>query len=160
MSAPQPLEFGSIEALVEVSLSKPPARVWQALVDEAGSWWRPDFFQGAAKDFQIEARPGGRVFEDWGDGHGALWYTVTHADPGKLLALSGELAPEFGGPARVLTRFELEPDGDGTRVRLREYAFGRVDEKLGQSLEEGWRLLLEDGLKPWIEEARPASAAV
>jgi uncharacterized protein YndB with AHSA1/START domain len=130
--------------------------VWQALVQKTKEWWPADFYTGAdPRGFHIEPKPGGRMFEDWDGGGGRVWATVTTVRAGELLELSGELSPEFGGPARALHRFELSDDADGgTRVRFTDCVYGVVSDATAASLETGWRQLLEGCLKPFAESGR------
>jgi len=59
------------EIVQEVRLEATPARVWKALVEETSSWWHRDFYTGRnPRAFHIEARLGGAMWEDWGDGQG------------------------------------------------------------------------------------------
>jgi uncharacterized protein YndB with AHSA1/START domain len=138
---------------VEVTVGAPRERVWRALVEEAGQWWPRDFYVGREpKGFIIEARPGGRVYEDWGNHSGALWYTVLVVEPPAVLELTGHLTPAFGGPAVTTARITLKEDGDKTVVRVEDATFGRVDEHTVPRLREGWRTLLgAGGLKSHVE---------
>lgn len=54
----------------------------------------------------------------------------------------------------------LEPRArSSTVLRMSETAYGRVDDKLKQQLHEGWTLLFEQGLKPYVEGQDPDAAA-
>jgi uncharacterized protein YndB with AHSA1/START domain len=140
------------EVRLEVSIAAPPARVWAGLTRDAGRWWPREFHSRKdTKRFVVEAEVGGRVYEDAGDGEGLVWYRVIGVQAPRRLLLSGDLFPDYGGPAGLQTTFALEPEGRGTRVRFEEIVHGRVGEKTRKSLDEGWRLLLEGTLKPWLE---------
>jgi uncharacterized protein YndB with AHSA1/START domain len=146
---------GVARAEVEVTLGAPRERVWKALVEEAGQWWPRDFYVGKApKGFIIEARPGGRVYEDWGNDGGALWYTVLVVEAPGLLELAGFLTPAFGGPATTTARVTLREVGDTTVVKVEEAVFGRVDEHTVPRLREGWRTLMGQALKGHVETQR------
>jgi len=142
---------------VEVTISAPRERVWKALVEETGQWWPKDFYVGQEpKGFIIEARPGGRVYEDWGNEAGALWYTVLVVEPPAVLELAGHLTPAFGGPATTTARLTLKEEGDATVVRVEDAVFGRVDENTSPRLREGWRALMgSGGLKGYVEKQTP-----
>ncbi len=143
--------FGVAEVVAEVPIAAPPDRVWRALTEETSEWWDPGFFSSPrAKRMVVEARLGGRVFEDWGDGEGLVWYTVIGLDRGRVLTLSGDLWPQ-NGPARLYTEFRLEEKDGGTVVRLHEHIFGQVGEDSGPSMEKGWTHLLGKRLKPHVE---------
>src|SRR5439155_13898477 len=78
----------------EVPITATPARVWQALVAETGRWWPKDFFCLVnPRDFVIERRAGGRVYERSQGSAELLWFTVVSVDPGKSLELVGHLTP-------------------------------------------------------------------
>jgi uncharacterized protein YndB with AHSA1/START domain len=145
---------GVARAEVEVTLGAPRERVWKALVEEPGQWWPRDFYVGQTpKGFIIEARPGGRVYEDWGNDGGALWYTVLVVEAPGLLELAGFLTPAFGGPATTTARVTLREQGGSTVVKVEEAVFGRVDENTVPRLREGWRTLMGQALKAHVESA-------
>jgi len=139
-------------------MAAPPARVWKALTGQVSSWWHPGFFsRKGALAFVVEPKVGGRVYEDWGNGQGLVWYTVIGLVENELLQLMGDLDANNGGPARLHTTFRLRGEGKGTVVRLEECAFGRVDEKVKKSLEAGWKILIDGCLRVFAETgAAPA----
>jgi uncharacterized protein YndB with AHSA1/START domain len=144
--------YDVLELELEVEIAADRATVWAALTDGAGAWWPQDFYSHPApRDFRIEPRPGGRMWEDWGDGQGMLWATVTTVRNEELLELSGELTPAFGGPARTLQRFELVEADGGTTLKLSDCVYGSVSAALKGQLEAGWKALLEGGLKAHLE---------
>lgn len=145
----------SVRAVSQVRIEAPPARVWRALVEETSKWWPAGFFsRPEAKAMRFEAHVGGRQWEDWGDGQGLLWATVVGVRVNESLLTAGELFPEYGGPARLLTSYSLKADGDGTVLRIVDCAFGDCGPKLAGSLESGWKTLIADSLKPWVEANR------
>ena len=147
---------------VETEIDAPPAEVWRALVEDTAAWWHEDYFIGSGpRTMILEATLGGRLFEDWGGGQGAVWATVTGVQTGEWLLLSGELTKDFGGPARVLTQFRLAQEGAGTRLTLTDCVYGRVTKETAGSLDVGWRQLLGDCLKGYVErgESPPTPVA-
>ena len=93
--------------------------MWKALVDETTHWWRKDYYTNPnTKRFVMEAKLGGKVFEDWGDGAGVMWYTIVGIDPPRSMRLAGYLFPEYGGPASCLLHITLEAKGKGTLFKL------------------------------------------
>src|SRR4051812_46435559 len=137
--------LGIVHVELEIRIAAPPERVWRALVDEIGDWWHKDFYAGSAPvGFLLEPHLGGRMYEDWGAGAGAVWYFVTEVDPPRSLGLSGQMPAAFGGPATSLVRIVLASDGDGTLFQLTDSEFRKVTEKTRASLDEGWRTLFEE----------------
>lgn len=147
-----------IEHTMEIEIAAPPARVWKALTGQTTSWWHPGFLRKGAVAFVIEPFPGGRAYEDWGDGQGLLWYTVAGVAEGEFLQLWGDLDAAHGGPARLHTTFRLRAEGRGTVLRLEECAFGNVIADLSKTLQEGWKLLLGEWFKVFVETGAPPRA--
>lgn len=142
-------------AIVELDLvvAAPKKRVWKALVDETSLWWRKDFYVGKRpKGMVFEARVGGRMYEDWGDGAGVLWATVFGIAPESWFDLRGEIAPAFGGPRTWQLHCELKEQGKGTLVHLVDASMGKIDAEGAQAVRDGWEMLFgEGGLKGFVE---------
>lgn len=98
--------------------------------------------------FVIEGRIGGRVFEDFGNDEGLLWYTVVGVNGGRELQLAGHLLPPFGGPAVTSLRISLVPAESGTLLKIRDDRFGVLG---GDSPIEGWRQVFDGGLRRYLE---------
>jgi len=146
MPSPQ-LTSASFE--LEVVINAPPDRVWSAISTEASAWWPKEFVTSErTQRFVIEAKLGGRAFEDFGDGDGLVWYSVIGVDAGRELILAGHLLPPFGGPATTALRLTLSAHGQGTRLKIRDDRFGVVGP---ESPVEGWRVVFNDGLKRHVE---------
>jgi uncharacterized protein YndB with AHSA1/START domain len=86
----------------ERSLTHPIQTVWDALTLEHADWL-------SGEGAEIELRVGGRV---WMPAH-TVEATVTELEPPRVLAFGWDSA-EWGPGGTV--RFELIPDGDGTRL--------------------------------------------
>ena len=85
---------GGFTVRVTVDVAAPAARVYQTLTERIGSWWDASHtFSGNAANLSIDARPGGCFCERLPGGGGVQHLTVIHADPGKLLRMSGGLGP-------------------------------------------------------------------
>ncbi len=109
-------EFGTIEGrevLFERRLGAPRERVWRALTDpqELGGWLAPA---------DIDLRVGGAVVFKFDDG--VERGTITELREPEVLAYTWN-----EGKTDSLVRFELEPDGDGTRLTLRHIFEGDVE---------------------------------
>lgn len=133
---------------LEVRIAADAATVWRTLTADIAQWWPSAFYCGAASSgpegrrFVFEARPGGRLFEDWGDDEGLLWATVTNVVRGKKIDMTGTVDPAWGGPNMWCGGFTLTEDGDGTKVRFAEKAFGHIPDGNEADKESGWRFLL------------------
>jgi len=134
---------------LEIVMAAPPARVWQALTTESPAWWPKDFHTSArAQRFLIDPVLGGRVYEDFGDGDGLVWYSVIGVEAGRELVLAGHLLPPFGGPAVTALRLTLSAHSAGTVLRVQDDRFGALS---GESPVDGWRLVFDAGLRQYVE---------
>lgn len=134
---------------LDIPISAPPERVWVALTEATVSWWPDDFATSErTKRFVIEPKVGGRVYEDFGNDEGLLWYTVVGVEAGKELILAGHLLPPFGGPAVTSLRLSLVANGSSTLLRIRDDRFGVLGVDLPS---DGWRYVFDNGLRQYIE---------
>ncbi|MGE0354428.1 MAG: metalloregulator ArsR/SmtB family transcription factor [Gemmatimonadales bacterium] len=149
--------FRTLDIQLEIDIAADPKTVWRSLTSGIGEWWPAKFYVGKApKRFAIEPRVGGRVFEDWGDGEGALFGTVIAYEENRMLQWAGDMSADFGGPARSVTTFRLwEGSGPASTVlSFRDTPFGLLSDDAMKGLEHGWRWLLNDCFKPFLEEGR------
>ncbi len=141
------------DLVCEVRVAASPEAVWTALVERPSGWWPKGFYtHPEPRGFVIEPRIGGRAYEDWGDGEGQVWYRVTGVRRGAMLRLSGEIYPEFEGPAYLQCTITLKPDGKGTVLRVQEAILGREIEKMLDGSKKGWDALLAS-FKAFVEKA-------
>jgi len=150
-------QFRTLDIKLEVEIARPAEVVWKSLTGGIGEWWPKAFYVGATpKRFAIEPQVGGRVFEDWGGGEGALFGTVTAFEENRMLQWAGDMSAEFGGPARSVTTFRLKPGPDGatTVVSFRDTPFGLLSDGAMKGLEQGWQFLLNGCFKPFLEEGK------
>lgn len=137
---------------LEIPIAARRDRVWDALVSDAHAWWREDFYVGSSvKRIVFDARIGGHLYEDWGQGSGVIWGTVIALDRGRSFDLVTHSSLAWGGPRTSMLRVDLLEDGDRTLLKLTDSVHGRIDERGADALREGWRLLLGEGLKPFVE---------
>lgn len=155
--------LNSVEILTEVRIAAPRATVWQTLTGDVTPWWHKDYYTDARGPsnggFTIEPELGGRMFESWGDGQGLIWGTVIGLDRERFLQIVGDQSSAWGGPSRNFQTYRLEDDGDGTLLRFENAIFGVVSEATRKSLDEGWRFLFEQALKPYCETGSAGSTA-
>jgi len=146
-------KFDVADLELRIAFSAPPRRVWNALTREAGRWWPRQFYVGQnVKDFRIEPKLGGRMYEDWGKGAGLIWAQVVGLDPPRSIDLLGHLTATFGGPAMNHFRFTLEPHGKGTSVRISDTVFGRVNGDNRERTRQGWMQLFDQALRAHLDK--------
>jgi len=110
----------------EIEVAAPPERVFQALIDpqQVMQWWTND--QCRIKSFSFEPRPGGRWTYDTVnsklDINGVHKFhcegEVLEFDPPRLLAYTWVANWHEDKSRRTLVRWELTPQGKGTRVKV------------------------------------------
>ncbi len=147
----------SADVQLEVRIAASPERVWQALTDGAGEWWPAEFYIGGEegkRSYHLEARPGGRVYEEWDSGGGLLWGLVTTAVPGQLLQVNGFSFPEWGGPSIMFAAWRLTSIDDGCSLNFTEHAVGTTPEHYAAKKEKGWTFLM-DVMTAHIEGTEP-----
>jgi DNA-binding transcriptional ArsR family regulator/uncharacterized protein YndB with AHSA1/START domain len=125
---------GEIDTATEIEIDAPRDRVFAALT-EVGQWWPHRFREGSAVEF--EAHVGGRWYEDWGGGNGALYGIVGALDRPGRLSITGPLG--ITGPVTGVWEVRLEEAGPGrTVLRGTHRAFGDIDEETEQGYRNGW----------------------
>jgi uncharacterized protein YndB with AHSA1/START domain len=124
----------------EVILSVPPARVWTALTraDQLGAWF--------GTRAEVDLRPGGEVVFIWDRSTGPHTSrgVIETIEPTHRFAFRWQANP--GEAAMTLVEFTLEPDGEGTRLRVVESGFASLPPQLRtrESHVEGWQHELAD----------------
>lgn len=159
-SKPDQVRIGDIQ--LEVTIAAPIEAVWRALVDDIGTWWPTAFYclpgdpaAAPQRTFKLEARPGGRMWEDWGADNGLVWGHVVQVVKPRLLDVTGTMGLAWGGPSTFYGSFQLEAAGDDTRLRFGESAYGRIPDNQIAEKEKGWRFLLDGALRAHCE-GKPA----
>lgn len=147
---------GSFVIEQDLDLEIPVEKAWEALVDVSG-WWC-HYFADTQPRLTLEPRLGGRFFEDWGDGQGALFGTVTYVKKPEILRLSGPLGMDT--PVNSVYEFRLTEKKGRTRLTLTHRATGLMDRKWAKSHKNGWKELwkhlrrfAEEGVR--FEEPKP-----
>lgn len=108
----------------ELVINAPRARVWQAAVDEVGSWWNADHtVAGIAERMSIDARPLGCFCETLANDGGVVHLTVTFVNRQVMLRMTGALGPLGLMGVNGNMVWEFFDDENGTRVKF-SYAVG------------------------------------
>ena len=76
-------------------IEAPKAVVWHALIHDVNKWWPISFCADPTrtKAFHWELQLGGKMFEDWVNGQGRVWWTIFLLDLDRqVLAASGNMS--------------------------------------------------------------------
>lgn len=152
----------SDEIVSEIHIDAPAERVFQALVDpsQVVQWWGQNGIYRCTK-FESDLRVGGTWKTIGLDGNGHQFEVsgeYLELDPPRLL--SSTWVATWTGDAKTKVRWELQPTGNGTLVRIRQSGFA-AHPHLAQAY-RGWprmlvwlQALLEKG--ETVEQRKPAS---
>ena len=117
----------------EVTVAAPREKVFDARC-QMGEWWPHAFREGST--VHLEPRVGGRFWEDWGGGDGALYATVTGIRRPEQLTCTGPMGMRV--PVAGVFSLALEELPDGTLVRLSHHAIGEIDDETRAAYQTGW----------------------
>lgn len=134
----------------EVRIEAPVERVWRAITVETGAWW-PHRFKDEGR-VVLEPAVGGRFYEDWGDGRGALYAEVVYLDPPRALCTRGPMG--MRGAASTVKWYRLEEQGNGTLVKVSLHASGDIPDDVAAGYEKGAMAVLTEALKPYVERGK------
>ena len=156
-SAPEITSSGFLVKF-DVSINAPPAKVYDALVGQIGSWWNPEHtYSHDAKNLSIDPRPGGCFCEKLPNGGGMEHLRVVYVAPPQVVRLLGALGPlQASGVAGSMT-WKLTGGPDNTRLELSYSVGGFIPggfEKIAPAVEGMLREQL-DRLKLFIETGKP-----
>jgi uncharacterized protein YndB with AHSA1/START domain len=131
----------------ETVIAAPVERVWSLLTEaeHVGTW-----FCDAGAD--IDLRPGGEIVMRWAE-HGVGRARIVDLDPPRRFSYRWAAIREHWGEEpdesnSTLVEFTLDPEGDGTRLRVVESGFEKLDgsdDQRRQAFEgntEGWEIQL------------------
>lgn len=142
----------SPQVLASCKVSNSLEVAWNAYLSENHKWWPSDMYTSPkTKEFVVEKKLGGLLYEDFGDGDGLVWGTIIGLDKPNSILIKGTLAKEFGGPATTIEKISFKKEGDQTKVSYHIDFVGVVDEKTKTSLAEGWQMILDKYYKPYCE---------
>lgn len=134
-----------IEAEVEIGAE--PARVFEALTTGLDAWWPLRSLAGAP--VVHEARPGGRVYEDWGEGKGVLYGIITVCDPPSRVILVGQGG--LGDGAYTSKNIDvIEPSAAGAVYKKSLLLWGVIPQETERVFQTGTRKL-GAALKEFLE---------
>jgi uncharacterized protein YndB with AHSA1/START domain len=160
--AAEPVSQNGFAMHTEVSVSAPPAKVYDALVGQVGRWWNPDHtFSGDASNLSIDPRPGGCFCEKLPDGGGVEHMRVIYVAPRALLRMSGAPGPlQAWGLAGSMT-WTLTAVPEGTKVEM-SYSVGGFIEGGFEGIAPAVEAVLSEQvhrLKRYVETGKPTDGA-
>ncbi len=145
----------------EIEVAAAPAKVFDSLVKQVGSWWNPEHtYSGAAKNLSIEARPGGCFCERLRNGGGVEHMRIVFVAPDEMIRMTGALGPLQGSGVAGSLTWTLTGTASGSKILLTYSAGGfmeggfepiapAADAMLGQQLHR---------LKIFVETGSPTPA--
>lgn len=108
----------------ELRFRTPPERLFQALTDpeEIRRWFPATYGENRVKRVVFEGRVGGAQYEDWGDGRGYFYGTVTEWDPPYRYSVRSRLHPG----TIMDTLAIIQPTDDGALLRSSRVIVGPI----------------------------------
>lgn len=151
-TAPTTPALDRLEVRMEFKINAPRDKVWNAFVNEIGTWWPSDFVFTPGASMKLEARAGGRVYEANDDGAELLWGTILAIVPGEALNWMAPFSPPYAGPGTSYIHMSLEENDDNTTTfSLLQNYVGVPTENHRAQLEQGWGLLFDQALRAYVE---------
>ena len=134
---------------MEVLINAAPERVFGALTENVLGWWDTEHCTYKHGKMVLEPQVGGRFYEDWGEGEGALFGMVRYIERNRLLKIEGTIGMDV--LVLGMIRYELVPQGPATLLKFTHHAFGELDEETEGAYVEGWKDMLEGRLRAYVE---------
>lgn len=136
------------EIVQEHVIKAPRERVYRALTEEVNAWWCHAINENPT--LRLEARLGGKFYEECANGGGMLFGTVTWLKPGEELELTGGMG--WDGPAQGTYSFTLVEKGQETLLKLEHKFFGPLNDETEANYVEGWKEVIGLGFKNYVEK--------
>lgn len=148
----QKLEMTSFQIEQEISIGAPRERVYDALTQRIGDWWAYRLGEDKNSPLLLEPKIGGAFYEDFGNGQGALWGTVTYLKKPEEIRLQGLLG--MHGAVNSSYKYVLEDKGFSTMLKLSHHAVGLIEPGWEEGHRKGWGELLGVFLKEFVETGK------
>lgn len=145
-------EVRAVKYAFEIDIKAPPEKVWNLMTHDIATWWPQHFHSSEeTKQFTMEPKVGGRIYEDQGNDNGVLWGIVLQFDAPRRLQFKGSLFPDYGGPGDYHLSIKVEPTDEGCRLLVDDALCGYITDENAESLETGWKELFGEHLKKAAE---------
>lgn len=141
-------ELRMFEIALEWRYRAPRQRVWAAFVQEHGAWWPHKFAPGG--EYRLEPFVGGRIYQEWGPGLGALLGFVSYLDEPGVIVLTGVPSGLGFALGRVVIR--LDEEGDETIFRYRVENLGRLGPEADQGYTTALQHLYGEVFRAYVED--------
>jgi hypothetical protein len=129
-----------------INVPMPPPAAWSALSD-IGRWWDPEHsYSGDARNMTLDPFVGGCFCEKLGMYAAVQHMRVIHAQPPKLLRLSGALGPLQEFAVTGTLTWIIEVAGGGSRITMNYTAGGYADRPLTE-----WAPLVDSVLATQVQ---------
>ena len=142
----------------QVTIEADRFEVYRAATSEISQWWSSDHtVSGNAANMSINSTVPGCFCEALGDSAGVVHMTVSFANPGVMIRLTGGLGPLGLVGATGNMTWEFDTVGNGTVITLQYAVGGYMQGGLGTLATEVDSVLTEamDRLKLYIETGSP-----
>jgi uncharacterized protein YndB with AHSA1/START domain len=133
-------KMDSFQIEQEITIHAPRERVFQALTEEIGEWWAFRVGEDQKTKLVFESQLGGRFYEDWGNGQGALWGTVNYLKAPVEIRMVGVLGKS--GAVTGAYTYKLEEKDGSTVMKLSHQVSGILLPKWEEEHRQGWSKLL------------------
>ncbi|KZE66189.1 hypothetical protein AWM68_07405 [Fictibacillus phosphorivorans] len=149
MEQTKEIKMGTFQIEQDIVIQAKIETVFKAITEDISSWWH---FRVGDKESQLIFEPhlGGRFYEDWGNGEGTLWGTVTYFKRNDEIRLNGLLG--MSGAVNSSYSYKLIEDGEKTILQLSHQAVGILEPHWEEAHRHGWNELLQENLKKFIEQ--------
>ncbi|SFA87058.1 MULTISPECIES: SRPBCC domain-containing protein [unclassified Bacillus (in: firmicutes)] len=144
------MKIDSFQIEQEITIEASRETVYKALTAEIDKWWTFRLGENESK-LSIDPKINGLFFEDWGNGEGAVWGTITYLKENEEIRLNGILGMK--GAVNSYYSYRLETVGNATVLKLSHEAIGFLEPHWEEAHKHGWNELLQQNLKTYIEKS-------
>lgn len=144
------MKIDSFQIEQEITIEASRETVYKALTAEIDKWWTFRLGEKESK-LSIDPKINGLFFEDWGNGQGAVWGTITYLKENEEIRLNGLLGMK--GAVNSSYSYRLETVGNATFLKLSHDAVGLLEPHWEEAHKLGWNELLQQNLKTYIEKS-------
>jgi hypothetical protein len=110
----------------ELRFERPRDEVFEAFL-ETDKWFQISYGQERLNSVVNDRRVGGLIYEDWGEGTGKLYGTISWWDPPAGYSTVSQM---LGGGITLNHAYEFDADGGTTVLRHNFSAFGPISDRL------------------------------